>query len=40
MIEITIPLLPPSVNTYWRRGQHTTYLKKVESLKLMLELIF
>lgn len=28
MIKITIPLLPPSVNTYWRRGQHTTYLSK------------
>ena len=28
MREITIPLLPPSVNTYWRRGQNTTYLSK------------
>lgn len=28
MREITIPLLPPSVNTYWRRGQHATYLSK------------
>lgn len=28
MCKIVIPLLPPSVNTYWRRGQYSTYLSK------------
>ena len=28
IIETTVPLLPPSVNTYWRRGQSSTYLSK------------
>lgn len=28
MREIIIPLLPPSVNTYWRRGARSTYLSK------------